>query len=172
MGTANHLKRIWFGNGFEADPGIREMLSLPRKIGGVLMPRGAAALAIFFEEDLFGEIPDLLRTPEIGEQIAKRDRRNEFVRAFRNPGVRVLVVRFLFGSHIEFGGERTGVLYTPVVDRPASGELLGSEKSVNQDRAVLGEGLALRWVHCLGPPVGDEDQLARLAIYHNICYLK
>src|ERR1700747_2090913 len=113
------------------------MHSIPGKVGCVLMPWGAAAFAIFFEEDLFGEIPDVFRAPEIGEQFAKRNRRNQFVQPFRGSGVRVLVMRFLFGSRKEFDGQRTGVLDAPIVNGSASRQLLSVEKSFDQDSAVF-----------------------------------
>ena len=103
------------------------------------MPWGAAAFAILFEEDLFGEVPDVFRVPEIAEQFAERDRRDQFVELLRGARIRVLVVRFFFSSCKEFKGQGTRVLDTPVAHRPASGELLGIEKSLNQDSAVFGE---------------------------------
>src|SRR5271157_119142 len=98
------------------------MHSIPGKVGRVLMPRGAAAFAILFQEDLFDEVPDVSRTPEFGEQVAKRDRRDQFVEALGGAGIRVLVVRFFFGSRKEFDRQRTGVLDAPVVRSAASGE--------------------------------------------------
>jgi hypothetical protein len=55
-------------------------------------------LAILLHENLFGEVPHVFRTPQVGEQFAKSDRRDQFVEPIHGAGVRVLVVRFLFGS--------------------------------------------------------------------------
>ena len=61
------------------------------------------------------------------------------VEALRRGRVRVLVVRFFFGSGKEFDGEGAGILDAPVVRGAAPGELLGVEKSLDEDGAVLGE---------------------------------
>jgi hypothetical protein len=96
MRALDHLECIWFGDRLKTDPGVRPMHSMPGKIGCVLMPWGAPAPAVPFQKDLFGEVPDAGRAPEIGEQFAKRDRRNQLVKALGGGRVRVLVVRFFF----------------------------------------------------------------------------
>jgi len=112
------------------------------------MPRSASALAVPFQKDLFGEVPDVFRAPEIGEQFAKRDRRDQLVEALRRGRVRVLVVRFFFGSGKEFDRHGAGILDAPGVRGAASAELVGVEKSLDEDGAVLGECFSFRCVHC------------------------
>src|ERR1041384_1165313 len=72
MRTADNLQRIRLWHGLEANPGIAPVHPAPRQIGRVLVPERARADAACLEEDLLGEIPDVLRTPKFREQLPER----------------------------------------------------------------------------------------------------
>ncbi|MCY1249117.1 hypothetical protein D9M72_626210 [compost metagenome] len=67
------------GDGFEADPGVGEVLTRPRQVGGVLVPGRTPGPAALLEKQLLREVPDMFGAPEVGEQLAEWERGDQLI---------------------------------------------------------------------------------------------
>ncbi|MCY1538360.1 hypothetical protein D9M68_738960 [compost metagenome] len=106
------------------------------------MPEGAGAMSASLEEHLFGEVPDILRTPEICEQLAKWQGGHQLLQPFLGQRIGIVHMRLLLGSTEHPGSVRTVVFHGPVESRPAALQLLLVQETLDQDRPVFQKGLA------------------------------
>lgn len=85
------------------------------------MPGRAPGPASLLEEQLFRKVPDMFRAPEIGEQLAERERGDQLIQPPLCEWIGVIDVRPLHGAVKQAMSVGPRVLDAPVKDLPAHG---------------------------------------------------
>src|SRR6185369_8702178 len=66
--AAHEFERVCLADRVKRDPGNSQVVTGNCQVGGILVPRGAPALATFLQEYLFVHEPNIRRSPNIGNQ--------------------------------------------------------------------------------------------------------